>query len=418
MLPRRKTRQITVGDDRVGRVRIGGDAPIAVQTMTAGYTHEVDACVAEIERYAKAGADVVRVAVPERKDTEALRHILPQVSVPVVADVHFHYQRALEAIEAGVHKIRLNPGNIDDREQVNKVIDACKERGIPIRIGVNEGSIIERKDKQRRAEELGKFFADRRSGHMLALMIAKLEEYLDIFDARGFHDVAISAKSMDAAMVIDVYTEISERFDYPLHLGVTHAGPRDTGMIRSIAALGTLIANGIGDTLRISYASDHLDEVKDGLELLYSLGKRERKGVELIACPTCGRIQVDLFTLVKEVERKLMPELELPIKVAVMGCIVNGPGEAEGADVAVFAGDRRGIIYVQGQKVANVPEAEILDRLLAECRAFEAKVRAGEAKLGEKVVAIVPPDPIGDLGSGADRIRAGLVEKITIGETG
>lgn len=418
MLPRRKTRQITVGDDRVGRVRIGGDAPIAVQTMTAGYTHEVDACVAEIERYAKAGADVVRVAVPERKDTEALRHILPQVSVPVVADVHFHYQRALEAIEAGVHKIRLNPGNIDDREQVNKVIDACKERGVPIRIGVNEGSIIERKDKQRRAEELGKFFADRRSGHMLALMIAKLEEYLDIFDARGFHDVAISAKSMDAAMVIDVYTEISERFDYPLHLGVTHAGPRDTGMIRSIAALGTLIANGIGDTLRISYASDHLDEVKDGLELLYSLGKRERKGVELIACPTCGRIQVDLFTLVKEVERKLMPELELPIKVAVMGCIVNGPGEAEGADVAVFAGDRRGIIYVQGQKVANVPEAEILDRLLAECRAFEAKVRAGEAKLGEKVVAIVPPDPIGDLGSGADRIRAGLVEKITIGETG
>ena len=418
MLPRRKTRQITVGDDRVGRVRIGGDAPIAVQTMTAGYTHEVDACVAEIERYAKAGADVVRVAVPERKDTEALRHILPQVSVPVVADVHFHYQRALEAIEAGVHKISLNPGNIDDREQVNKVIDACKERGIPIRIGVNEGSIIERKDKQRRAEELGKFFADRRSGHMLALMIAKLEEYLDIFDARGFHDVAISAKSMDAAMVIDVYTEISERFDYPLHLGVTHAGPRDTGMIRSIAALGTLIANGIGDTLRISYASDHLDEVKDGLELLYSLGKRERKGVELIACPTCGRIQVDLFTLVKEVERKLMPELELPIKVAVMGCIVNGPGEAEGADVAVFAGDRRGIIYVQGQKVANVPEAEILDRLLAECRAFEAKVRAGEAKLGEKVVAIVPPDPIGDLGSGADRIRAGLVEKITIGETG
>ncbi|MFM1823791.1 MAG: hypothetical protein RI967_2057 [Planctomycetota bacterium] len=418
MLPRRKTRQITVGDDRVGRVRIGGDAPIAVQTMTAGYTHDVDACVAEIERYAKAGADVVRVAVPERKDTEALRHILPQVSVPVVADVHFHYQRALEAIEAGVHKIRLNPGNIDDREQVNKVIDACKERGIPIRIGVNEGSIIERKDKQRRAEELGKFFADRRSGHMLALMIAKLEEYLDIFDARGFHDVAISAKSMDAAMVIDVYTEISERFDYPLHLGVTHAGPRDTGMIRSIAALGTLIANGIGDTLRISYASDHLDEVKDGLELLYSLGKRERKGVELIACPTCGRIQVDLFTLVKEVEKKLMPELELPIKVAVMGCIVNGPGEAEGADVAVFAGDRRGIIYVQGQKVANVPEAEILDRLLAECRAFEAKVRAGEARLGEKVVAIVPPDPIGDLGSGADRIRAGLVEKITIGETG
>jgi (E)-4-hydroxy-3-methylbut-2-enyl-diphosphate synthase len=306
----------------------------------------------------------------------------------------------------------LNPGNISDREQVNKVIDACKERGIPIRIGVNEGSIIERKDKQRRAEELGKFFAGHKSGHMIALMIAKLEEYLDIFDARDFHDVAISAKSMDAAMVIDVYTEISQRFDYPLHLGVTHAGPRDTGAIRSIAALSTLVANGIGDTLRISYASDHIDEVKDGLELLYCLGKRERKGVELIACPTCGRIQVDLFTLVKEVEKKLMPELELPIKVAVMGCIVNGPGEAEGADVAVFAGDRRGIIYVQGQRVANVPEPEILDRLLQECREFEAKVKRGEAKLGEKVVEIVPPAPIGELGSGVDKIRAGLVEKI------
>jgi (E)-4-hydroxy-3-methylbut-2-enyl-diphosphate synthase len=331
-----------------------------------------------------------------------------------VADVHFHFQRALEAVEAGVHKIRLNPGNINDREQVNKVIDACKERKIPIRIGVNEGSIIERKDKMRRAEELGKFFAGHKSGHMLALMIAKLEEYLDIFDARDFHDVAISAKSMDASMVIDVYTEISKRFDYPLHLGVTHAGPRETGAIRSIAALGTLIANGIGDTLRISYASDHIDEVKDGLELLYSLGKRERKGVELIACPTCGRIQVDLFTLVKEVEKKLMPELELPIKVAVMGCIVNGPGEAEGADVAVFAGDRRGIIYVQGQRVANVPEPEILDRLLQECREFEAKVKRGEAKLGEKVVEIVPPAPIGELGSGADKIRAGLVEKVTV----
>lgn len=417
MNPRRPTRQITLGDTRTGIVRIGGDAPIAVQTMTAGFTHEIDATVAEIERYREAGADVVRVAVPERKDTEALKEILAQTRVPIVADVHFHYKRALEAIEAGVHKIRLNPGNISDRDQVNAVIDACKERGIPIRIGVNEGSIIERRDKQRRAEELGMYFEGHRSGHLLALMIAKLEEYLDIFDARGFHDVAISAKSMDAAMVIDVYTEISERFDYPLHLGVTHAGPRDTGMIRSIAALGTLIANGIGDTLRISYASDHLDEVKDGLEMLYSLGKRTRKGAELIACPTCGRIQVDLFSLVQDVEKLLAKEIELPIKVAVMGCVVNGPGEAEGADVAVFAGDRRGIIYVQGEKVANVPEAEILPKLLEECRGFQDRVRRGEARLGEKKVDIVPPDPIGEIGSGVEKIRAGLVEKVTVGES-
>ncbi len=406
---------MTLGDDRVGRITIGGDAPISVQTMTAGYTYDIDACVAEIRRYAEAGADVVRVAVPERKDTEALAQILPQVDVPIVADVHFHYKRALEAIEAGVHKIRLNPGNISDRDQVNSVIDACKERGLPIRIGVNEGSIIERRDKQKRMEELGKYFAGHRSGHLLALMIAKLEEYLDIFHARDFHDITISAKSMDPSLVIDVYTEISRRFDYPLHLGVTHAGPKSTGTIRSVAALSTLIANGIGDTLRISYASDHVDEVKDGLEILYCLGKRERKGVELIACPTCGRIQVDLFSLVKDVERKLTSEITLPMKVAVMGCVVNGPGEAEGADVAVFAGDRRGIIYVQGERVANVPEAEILDRLLAECRSFEARVKAGEARLGEKKVEIVPPDPLGELGSGAAKIAAGLVEKVTVG---
>ncbi|MFZ9690480.1 MAG: flavodoxin-dependent (E)-4-hydroxy-3-methylbut-2-enyl-diphosphate synthase [Phycisphaerales bacterium] len=417
MNPRRPTRQISLGDARTGIVRIGGDAPIAVQTMTAGYTHDIDSTVAEIERYREAGADVVRVAVPERKDTEALKEILAQTRVPIVADVHFHYKRALEAIEAGVHKIRLNPGNISDREQVNAVIDACKERRIPIRIGVNEGSIIERRDKQRRAEELGMYFEGHRSGHLLALMIAKLEEYLDIFDARGFHDVAISAKSMDASLVIDAYTEISKRFDYPLHLGVTHAGPRSTGAIRSVVALGTLIANGIGDTIRLSYASDHIDEVKDGLEMLYSLGKRTRKGAELIACPTCGRIQVDLFTLVQDVEKLLSKEIELPIKVAVMGCVVNGPGEAEGADVAVFAGDRRGIIYVQGEKVANVPEAEILPRLLEECRGFQDRVRRGEARLGEKRVDIVPPDPIGELGSGVDKIRAGLVEKITVGQS-
>ncbi|QOJ18097.1 MAG: flavodoxin-dependent (E)-4-hydroxy-3-methylbut-2-enyl-diphosphate synthase [Phycisphaeraceae bacterium] len=415
MNPRRKTRQVSIGNERTGIVRIGGDAPVSVQTMTTGYTHAIDSCVAEINRLAAAGADVVRVAVPERKDTEALPEILRQTRVPIVADVHFHYKRALEAVEAGIHKIRLNPGNISDREQVNAVIDACKQAGIPIRVGVNEGSIIERKDKQKRAVELGKYFAGHRSGHLLALMIAKLEEYLDIFDARDFHDVVISAKSMDASLAIDIYTEISRRFDYPLHLGVTHAGPKETGTIRSVIALGTLLANGIGDTLRISYASDPIYEVEDGLEILYCLGLRPRKGVELIACPTCGRIQVDLFTLVQEVRKKLVTEIELPIKVAVMGCVVNGPGEAEGADVAVFAGDRRGIIYVQGERVANVPEEEILDRLLHECRVFQDRVKRGEARLGEKKVEIVPPDPIGELGSGAEKIRAGLVESVTIG---
>jgi len=434
---RRPTRQIVLGDERVGYVRVGGGvatdrfpnaspgaspeeggpAPVSVQTMTAGYTHEIDKCVAEIHKLTAAGADVVRVAVPEKKDTAALPEILNQTSVPIVADVHFHFRRALEAVEAGVHKIRLNPGNITDRSQVEEVIDACKAanggRGIPIRVGVNEGSIIERRDKQARAKELGAYFSEHRHGYLLSIMIAKLEEYLDIFYERDFRDIAISAKSMDATLVIDAYTEISGRFDHPLHLGVTHAGPKETGCIRSVVALGSLLLRGIGDTIRISYASDPIYEVEDGLELLWSLGLRERKGAELIACPTCGRIQVDLFTLTQDVRKKLAEEIVLPIKVAVMGCVVNGPGEAEGADVAVFAGDRRGIIYVQGEKVANVPEEEILDRLLEECKTFQSRVQAGEAKLGEKKVDILPPDPIGELGSGHEKIAAGQVERVT-----
>ena len=385
--------------------------------MCSVFTHEIDTCLAEINKLAAAGADIVRVAVPERKDTEALAEIMKQTPVPIVADVHFHYKRALEAVEAGVHKIRLNPGNISDRDQVNEVIDACKSAGIPIRIGVNEGSIIERKDKQKRMEELGAYFEGHRSGHLLAIMIAKLEEYLDIFAERDFHDVVISAKSMDATLVIDAYTEIARRFDYPLHLGVTHAGTRETGSIRSIAALGTLLANGIGDTIRISYASDPVYEVEDGVELLCSLAMRDRTGIELIACPTCGRIQVDLFTLVEEVKKTLETEITVPMKVAVMGCVVNGPGEAEGADVAVFAGNKRGIIYVQGERVANVKEEEILECLLAECTSFQTRILNGEATLGQKNVEIIPPDPIGELGSGEDKIRSGDVEQITIGKT-
>jgi len=403
-----------MGDARVGFVKVGGDAPVSVQTMTSGYTHDIDGCVREIQKLAAAGADVVRVAVPEKKDTDALREILPRVTVPIVADVHFHFQRALEAVEAGVHKIRLNPGNISDRAQVVEVIRACKARKLPIRVGVNEGSIIERKDKQKRMRELGRVFSDHKHGHMLAIMIAKLEEYLDIFYEEDFYDIAISAKSMDASLTIDAYTAISERFDHPLHLGVTHAGPKETGCIRSIAALSALLTRGIGDTIRISYANDPVYEVEDGLELLYSLGLRQRVGVDLIACPTCGRIQVDLFTLIQDVRKQLAAKVVVPMKVAVMGCIVNGPGEAEGADVAVFAGDRRGIIYVQGERVANVTEPEILDRLLKECLDFQERVRRGEAKLGEKKVEIIPPDPIGELGSGWEKVAAGNVTKLTV----
>ena len=385
-MERKKTRQITVGD-----VKIGGDAPVSIQSMTSGYTYEIDSCVAEIDRLHQAGADIVRVAVPQKTDTLALPEILSQVQVPIVADVHFHYKRALESIDAGVHKIRLNPGNIDDESQVCEVIEACRDAGIPIRVGVNEGSVVERKDKQKRQAELASFFAERHQGHLLAMMIVKLEEYVELFEKQDFHNICLSAKLMDARMVIDIYREIAERFDYPLHLGVNHAGPRETGSIRSISALGSLLSSGIGDTIRISYASDPVLEVEDAVELLNCLHLRDRIGAELIACPSCGRIQVDLFSLVDDVRKQLAEEIDLPIKVAVMGCVVNGPGEAEGADVAVFAGDRRGIIYVQGERVANVHEDEILQRLLVECRHLQDRVRKGETKLGDKVVTITPP---------------------------
>jgi (E)-4-hydroxy-3-methylbut-2-enyl-diphosphate synthase len=376
----------------VGGVAIGGDAPVSIQTMTTGFTHEVDSVVTEIRRLAQAGADMVRVAVPDRRDTAALPAILDQVPCPIIADVHFHYQRALEAVAAGVHKIRLNPGNIQDREQVNRVIDACKERGIPIRVGANEGGIVERRDAAVREQEKAALEQDY-GGELVRIMVRKLEEYLAIFEARGFEDVVLSAKSIDPLLVIDAYREVSRRFDYPLHLGVTHAGPPETGRIRSVTALGTLLAEGIGDTIRISYASDSVAEVEDAKELLCCLGLRTRSEPELIACPTCGRIEIDLIKLVGDVRRKLS-DIRVPVKVAVMGCVVNGPGEAEGADVAVFAGRGKGIIYVQGEQTRTVSEQEILGALYEECLQFAGRVERGEARLRGVGVTIRPPDPL------------------------
>jgi (E)-4-hydroxy-3-methylbut-2-enyl-diphosphate synthase len=378
MFARRKTHQVNVGG-----VRIGGNAPVSIQSMTSTYTYDIDMTVAQIRALADAGCDLVRVAVPNRRDTQALPPILDQSPVPIIADVHFHYERALEAIEAGVHKIRLNPGNIKDRKQVDRVIAACKDRGIPIRVGVNEGSVVERQDKDRRAAQKA----------AIALMIDTLADYLRIFEENDFPDVVLSLKSIDAAIVIDAYHAASERFDLPLHLGLTHAGPPESGTIRSIASLGTLLALGIGDTIRISYAADPIYEVEHAKELLCCLGLRNRIEPELIACPTCGRIEIDLIKLVAEVRTRLAA-IKTPVKVAVMGCVVNGPGEAEGADVAVFAGKGRGIIYVQGVQTRTVTEDQMLDALFEECLAFAKRVESGDATLSGTTVKIQPPDPL------------------------
>jgi (E)-4-hydroxy-3-methylbut-2-enyl-diphosphate synthase len=403
MSARRKTRKVIVGDKQHGFVGIGGDAPVALQTMTSTYTYDIDTTVKQINALHAAGADLVRVAVPDKQDTAALKEILNQVRIPLIADVHFHFERALEAIEAGIHKIRLNPGNIKDRPKVEKVIAACRERGIPIRVGANEGGIVERGNKSQRAEEMAALEQDYK-GQMTAIMVEKLEEYLRIFADQDFYDVVLSAKSVDPEIVLTAYSECSRRFDFPLHLGVTHAGPPETGRIRSVVALGSLLAQGIGDTIRISYAADPVIEVEDGKELLQVLGLRLRTEPELIACPTCGRIEIDLISMMAEVRRRLK-EITVPVKVAVMGCVVNGPGEAEGSDVAVFAGKHRGVIYVQGEQVATVKEDEMLDRLFDEVRKFAAKVQRGEATLKNQKVEIKPPDPIGELGSGWDKIK-------------
>jgi (E)-4-hydroxy-3-methylbut-2-enyl-diphosphate synthase len=382
------TRQVFIGS-----VPVGAGAPVAIQSMTSTYTHDVDATVVQIRRLAAAGCDLVRVAVPDKRDTQVLPEILSQSPVPIIADVHYHYERALEAVEAGVHKIRLNPGNIADRRQVDRVIAACRERRIPIRVGVNEGSVVERSDKRIRDGQKSALAHDPQR-ELVRLMVEKLEEYLRIFEENDFGDVVLSAKSIDATVVIDAYRAIAERFDLPLHLGLTHAGPPETGRIRSIASLGTLLAEGIGDTIRISYAADPVHEVDDAKELLYSLKLRERTEPELIACPTCGRIEVDLIRLVADVRRKLIHEIKLPIKVAVMGCVVNGPGECEGADVAIFAGKGKGIIYVQGQQRQTVSEDRMLDALLHECRELAGRVEGGEVQLGARRVDVVPPDPL------------------------
>jgi len=354
--PRRVTKSVQVGD-----LTIGSTAPIIVQSMTNVHTRDIDLCVEQIYRMVNAGCELVRVAVPTPADTAALPEILHQVSAPIVADVHFHYARALEAIEAGVQKIRLNPGNINDRQQVEEVIAACKANSVAIRAGVNQGSIVERRNRQIHDQEKEKDLID--------LMVAKLADYIKIFEENNFDNLVLSAKCHDAARCIAVNRIISRIFDYPLHLGLTHAGDIHTGAIRSTATLGTLLAEGIGDTIRVSLAGEPVAEIEVAWEILNTLALRPRNHPELIACPTCGRTEIDLLTILERVKRALA-HIKRPVTVAVMGCVVNGPGEAEGADVALCGGKDKAVIYRQGKKIATVPANEAVEKLLEQVNIF------------------------------------------------
>jgi (E)-4-hydroxy-3-methylbut-2-enyl-diphosphate synthase len=348
---RRKTRQVVVGG-----IKIGGDAPISVQTMTKTKTDDIPGTVGQIKAAAEAGCDIVRVTVNDKEAADAMKEIVRQAPVPIVADIHFNHIFALKAIEAGVAKVRLNPGNIGSKDRIRQVLTAAKDRGIPIRIGVNSGSLEEdilQKHGYPTAEAL----------------FESAMRHVGICDEFDFKDVVISVKSTDVKLMIEAYRLVAQRTDIPLHLGVTEAGTTRVGTIKSSVGIGTLLSEGIGDTIRVSLTDDPVKEVEVGKEILRSLSLASRN-VELIACPTCGRLEVDLFGIMAQLEDKLA-KVKKPVTIAVLGCVVNGPGEASAADIGIAAGKGVGILYRKGEMVKRVKESEIVQTILEEVDKFQ-----------------------------------------------
>jgi len=345
-IERRSTRRV-----QVGKVAIGDGAPISVQTMTTTKTRDVEATLAQIYAVAGAGADIVRCTCNEIEAAEGLAQIVPRSPVPIVADIHHNHRMALAALDAGVDCLRLNPGNIRKPEHIRTVAKECKDRGVPIRIGVNGGSLD---------PSLYTKYGDQVTARA---MVESAERELEHFHAVDFDDVKISVKASNVPLMIEAYRLLADTVDYPLHLGVTEAGPLPAGLLKATVGIGTLLAEGIGDTIRYSLTADPIEEAKAGKQLLETLGLRERTGLDLIACPSCGRAEVDVIT-VAEAARNALEALDIPIQVAVMGCVVNGPGEAREADLGIAAGRGRGHLFVKGKVVAVVPEDEMVEQLV------------------------------------------------------
>ena len=350
MFERKKTRQI-----HIGGVAIGGGAPISVQSMTNTKTTDTEATVQQIKALTAAGCDIVRLAVPDMAAAENLGNIIKEVKVPLVADIHFDYKLALEAISQGISGLRLNPGNIGGEEKVRAVVQEAKAHGIPIRIGVNAGS-------------LDKKILEKHGGVTAEGLVESALQHVRILEQQGFYDMKISLKAHDVPMTLAAYRLMSEKVDYPLHLGITEAGTPNTGIIKSAVGIGSLLAEGIGDTFRISLTGDPVVEVKVANEILKALGLKEY-GPTLVACPTCGRTSIDLPAIAVQVEKKLEGITE-PIEVAVMGCVVNGPGEARGADVGIAGGKGEGLVFRKGEIVRKVPESELVTELFKEIDAI------------------------------------------------
>ncbi len=338
------TRRVTIGD-----IPVGGGAPISIQSMTLTSPVDVKGSIEEIQRLADAGVDIVRTAVPNEAAADCLPELVKNSPVPLVADIHFNYQLAIKAAEAGVAKLRLNPGNIGGAERVRAVVDAARERGLPIRIGVNAGSL-----ERDLLAEFGKPTAE--------AMVESARRHVRVLEDQNFHDIVISLKASHVPLMIDAYRLAAQNFDYPLHLGVTEAGTPRAGNIKSAIGIGTLLAEGIGDTLRVSLSADPVEEVHAARTILESLDLR-RESIRIVACPGCGRLQVDLIKLAEEVEERTR-DIRKPLTVAVMGCAVNGPGEAREADIGLAGGKGEGLLYVRGEVARKVPEAEIVDALI------------------------------------------------------
>ncbi|HOJ02472.1 MAG TPA: flavodoxin-dependent (E)-4-hydroxy-3-methylbut-2-enyl-diphosphate synthase [Bacteroidota bacterium] len=347
---RRKTRKVLVGG-----VAVGGDAPISVQTMTKSKTADVKATLEQIHKAAEAGCDIVRVTVNDKQAAAAMADIVKGSPIPVVADIHFNHIFALEAVAAGVAKVRINPGNIGSIDRIHQVLRAAKERGVPIRIGVNSGSLEED-------------ILEKHGYPTAEALFESAMRHAEICEDFGFTDVIISVKSTDTRLMIEAYRYLAERTDYPLHLGVTEAGTAKIGTIKSAVGIGTLLAEGIGDTVRVSLTDEPWKEVEVGKEILRSLGLATRN-VEIIACPTCGRLEVDLFKITNELEERLAG-LKKPLKIALLGCVVNGPGEASEADIGIAAGKGVGILYRKGEVVRRLKEEEIIDAVYEEAMKF------------------------------------------------
>jgi (E)-4-hydroxy-3-methylbut-2-enyl-diphosphate synthase len=352
--PRRSTRQI-----HVGSVAVGGGAPVTVQSMTTTKTADVDGTLAQIYALTGAGADIVRCTCNEEGAAEGLARIVPRSPVPLIADIHFQYKLALAAMEAGVAGLRLNPGNIRKADHIRTVAREAKDRGLPIRIGVNAGS-------------LDPALYEKFGGATPEALVASAVHELELFEEVGFSDVKISVKASSVPLMIDAYRLLADTVDHPLHLGVTEAGPPPQGLIKSVAGIGTLLAEGIGDTIRFSLTADPVEEARAGRKLLEVLGLRERKGLDLIACPSCGRAEVDVIKVAQDAEAALA-ERNIPLQVAVMGCVVNGPGEAREADLGIAAGRGKGHLFVRGQVVRVVPEAKMVDALVEEAERIMAE---------------------------------------------